>query len=829
MPNPERPKRRIALLVISLATIVAVYCGWRLFWFLTDDAFIAFRYISNSHLGFGYVWNAPPFRPVEGYTSFLWVALLDLIWRVSGVKPPQSANYVSLLFTYLTLLVGGSMVLKLKLRDELVKYRLLFLCLVLVGVITNRTFLAWSSSGLETAMFNFFLTLWVYCGLFVKGNEKRRIFWLCSTTALLYLTRPDGLLFAVVTIAIVAWEQTGGGRWQTAGSSKPESRRLPSASPFLWSAPLLIIPAHVLWRRAVYGAWLPNTYYAKTIAGRIWPQSGIRYFVSFAMEYALWFWLLLLLLVIVSKLRRARVPVGLAQVSLTKTLVCVAVLTHFIYYTIVVGGDHFEYRVYSQLILLIFITFLWLLNALQLKVRSTALLFTLFIVFSWPIPWLHWSATHNLTTVAQTMSLKASVAKVVQKKLPSTPGFVLAYFRAFDSLQSWLIGHFVCMRHQQHKVFTISQLEHLPTRSEGLAMDPSLFPVIESKAVGVTAWVLPRVNIIDAFGLNDYVVARNADIAVLTLIAHERQPPDGYVECFSPNVVLSERQATITARAVPLTAEKIVQCEQRFAALVANGFKPTPVTVQNPIDDPRFFARQQYRDVLNREPEADGLDNWTGVLKKCPTDRACFNQERAKAVLTFFEVPETQLSAFFIYRLYVAAYGRVPQFAEFVSDRQLLATTDWSDMDQIIAARRAFLAQWVRRDSFRAVYPETMAPEQFVNHLFETAGLKSLDSERTRQIEMLRGGGGRAEVLRSVVEIEEFKRREHDRGQVLLQFFFQLHRDVDYHDANYKLWLDKLDRNETVDYSHAICLFLTSAEYQRRFGAVVSHNNSECR
>src|SRR5882672_9320453 len=122
-----------------------------MFWFLTDDAFIAFRYLSNSHLGFGYVWNAPPFRPVEGYTSFLWVVLLDVVWRVSGVAPPAAANYVSLLFTYLTLLVGGQMVLQLPLRESLNQYRLVFLSLVLVGVGTNRTFLAWSSSGLETA------------------------------------------------------------------------------------------------------------------------------------------------------------------------------------------------------------------------------------------------------------------------------------------------------------------------------------------------------------------------------------------------------------------------------------------------------------------------------------------------------------------------------------------------------------------------------------------------------------------------------------------------------------------------------------------------------
>src|SRR5882672_7200625 len=142
-----------------------------MFWFLTDDAFIAFRYLSNSRLGYGYVWNAPPFRPVEGYTSFLWVVLLDVVWRVGGVEPPAAANNISLVCTYLTLLVGAQMVLKLKLNERLGKHRLLFLSLVLLGVVTNRTFLAWSSSGLETALFNLLLTLWIYCSLFVKRGS----------------------------------------------------------------------------------------------------------------------------------------------------------------------------------------------------------------------------------------------------------------------------------------------------------------------------------------------------------------------------------------------------------------------------------------------------------------------------------------------------------------------------------------------------------------------------------------------------------------------------------------------------------------------------------
>ena len=72
------------------------WAGWSLLWFMCDDAFIAFRYISNRQLGWGYTWNPPPFLPVEGYTSFLWVALLDAIWTITGRQPPDTANLVGL-------------------------------------------------------------------------------------------------------------------------------------------------------------------------------------------------------------------------------------------------------------------------------------------------------------------------------------------------------------------------------------------------------------------------------------------------------------------------------------------------------------------------------------------------------------------------------------------------------------------------------------------------------------------------------------------------------------------------------------------------------------
>ena len=87
----------MALALIGLAALAGLIIGWKAFWFLCDDAYISFRYVSNSVAGHGFVWNPAPFHPVEGYTNFLWILLLDLFWRFGGVQPPAVANYLSLL------------------------------------------------------------------------------------------------------------------------------------------------------------------------------------------------------------------------------------------------------------------------------------------------------------------------------------------------------------------------------------------------------------------------------------------------------------------------------------------------------------------------------------------------------------------------------------------------------------------------------------------------------------------------------------------------------------------------------------------------------------
>lgn len=573
-----RKNSTVQFALLALLCIPLLYAGWRLFWFLTDDAFISFRYVSNSILGYGYVWNPPPFLPVEGYSNFLWVVLLDGVWRAFGIQPPVSSNYLSLLFSFGTLLVTIAMVMKMRWSATLAPRRLLFGGLVVLATLTNRTFLAWTSSGLETAMFNFFFTLWIFTCLFVETQTLRWLFLLALSSSLAALTRADGLLFWGSTMIILGVDVVSTRGWRSAARM---ASMLPAA----------LVPLHFVWRRAFYHEWLPNTFYAKTTSP--WPESGGHYFLSFVVEYALWMWLTLAIVLLsraalhstkrsgpkrrglIRSMRAAGRRVASDSRFFASLIAISTVVIHFAYYTLVIGGDHFEYRVYSHTIPLIFLSFVWLLNRTRLRVAAATALFSLFILLSYPLPWTHWMSTRNLTTREQTFRLKEPVA-------PHFPSYLAWYARPFDDLQSWLIDRSVCMRHQEHKVFCRWQFSQFPARGVGLTYQSDTYPVCALFLVGVPSWVLPKVNIIDMLGLNDYVIARNpvnldhnvddADPRGLPQMAHDRRPPPGYVEGFEVNVGYTEPdgKVIIVPRNPPMTADKIIEHEKKWRRIAAS-------------------------------------------------------------------------------------------------------------------------------------------------------------------------------------------------------------------------------------------------------------------
>lgn len=537
--------RRLVAIGVGLGVAAVAVVGWRAFWFLTDDAFIAFRYASNAVEGYGLVWNPPPFRPVEGYTSFLWVTLLAEIWKLTGAQPPEVANTLSLWFGLGSLALCARLVGRFRLPEPLARHRLALTAVVLFGTVCNRTFLTWLSSGLETALFNFALLWWVTEAL-ARGSDRTRswVIRLSTSAAIAALTRPDGLLAVGGTVLLLAdaWGQREAG--------------LRAAMGWLRALPLAATPVHVLWRHSFYGEWLPNTFYAKHVAA--WPESGWRYLASFTVENGVWVWLAIAALWLVVATRRlARAGWRPPRRSWPALVVAGVLFGHFSYYTWIIGGDHFEYRVYSHLPPLLFASGLWMLAALTRRAGVVFAALSLFFVASLPVAYVHWSETRHLDTRRETHGLARPIAARFPAPLRPIVG-------AWDDWQSWLVEHHVGMRHQEHKLFWLYRTRTLPGRSEGAKLRWSERPVTATNSVGVVGWVLPGVAVIDTFGLNDRVIARApVEAGRKRLMAHDRHPPIGYVKCFRPNVFTNRAAALQEPRSTPLTDDEIRACEAR--------------------------------------------------------------------------------------------------------------------------------------------------------------------------------------------------------------------------------------------------------------------------
>jgi hypothetical protein len=241
----------------------------------------------------------------------------------------------------------------------------------------------------------------------------------------------------------------------------------------------------------------------------------------------------------------------------------------------------------------------------------------------------------------------------------------------------------------------------------------------------------------------------------------------------------------------------------------------------NPLDTTEFFVRQQYVDFLDREADQGGLDYWSAQIRACNGDGACIRQKRIDVSAAFFIEQEFQETGFFVYGLHKAAFGTRPSYSEFQLDRSRVVGGPVMEVNKTM-----FVNEFVEREDFKRAYPLTLSPEQFVNKLFDQAGLLFSPLEREYYISAMQNGAARSDVLRGLVETESFKQNEYNRAFVLMQYFGYLKREPE--QGGYLFWLDVLNNKVQNNYRAMVCAFITSAEYQDRFSPVRTRNNGEC-
>lgn len=226
-----------ALNTRSLVFILScvVFLLWaKIFWdYSIDDAFITFRYAENLANGHGLVFN-PGGEAVEGYSNFLWLLVLALLYKV-GFSTYLTAKCLGLLTAGAT-----GTALFWYFRDD--KHSLRWLAGPLFLVCLPLVF--WALSGLELGLHALIVTLTVLAA----WRQSR---WTYALIPLLVLSRPEGAPIAVVLLASMFV------------SDILNKRAKISFYLIALGVTVVAFGGLTLFRIEVFGYPFPNTYYAK--------------------------------------------------------------------------------------------------------------------------------------------------------------------------------------------------------------------------------------------------------------------------------------------------------------------------------------------------------------------------------------------------------------------------------------------------------------------------------------------------------------------------------------------------------------------------------------
>ncbi|MDD3647190.1 MAG: hypothetical protein PHS44_01665 [Candidatus Dojkabacteria bacterium] len=312
-------KRNRITLIIKLSTLAI--CLLFLFlhflyikpWTL-DDAFISFRYAKNFAEGHGLVFN-PNEPPVEGYTNFLWIMILAI-----GYKTGLGIVVFSKILGYLCS-VGTVILILFYEWGKKISPHIQVLAAIILS--SSGIFTVWGSSGMETSLFTFLLTLSLL--LFLKitqhNPEKasgKKVLYLSVLLSLLALTRPEGyLVFIILGLLFLTFQII-------------TNKRLAIKSLMCYTLPfLIVVVVQLTFRLLYYQDILPNTFYNKVGSGIDQYLRGIRYTKDFVVANSVT--ILFTCVYFLSK-RKKKKNNNLLPISL-------AVLGIYATYIIYIGGD----------------------------------------------------------------------------------------------------------------------------------------------------------------------------------------------------------------------------------------------------------------------------------------------------------------------------------------------------------------------------------------------------------------------------------------------------------------------------------------------------------
>ena len=225
--------------------------------YISDDTFITLRYARNLVQGHGLVYNVG--QKVEGFTSPLWTVILAGLHAL-GLNLLLSARALGIAAGAVTLILCYNLV---RVSSGFRIPRLLA-CAAPLILAANNSFACWAASGMEQTAY-----VCLIVGSLVAAFSGRMI-WCVLLTAGVLLIRPEGMfLFLLLSLYFIVL------RWT-------EKKR----GLMLWFVSIGVTLAALYGARWLYyGAWLPNTYYAKTGGGVRQLERGLTYLLDYAGDH----------------------------------------------------------------------------------------------------------------------------------------------------------------------------------------------------------------------------------------------------------------------------------------------------------------------------------------------------------------------------------------------------------------------------------------------------------------------------------------------------------------------------------------------------------------
>lgn len=293
--------------------------------FIADDALISLRYSQRLLAGQGLTWN--PGERVEGYSNLLWVLCCAAL-SLTGIDLVTATRVLG--FAGIAAAIGAVVYVH---RPQTFKTALPLL-LALMFLPLAAPMAVWAIGGMEQPLVAGLLAWTIaLCYPYLEQDEVRARSLLLPgfLLALLCITRLDGALFTMAAVVAII----------IAGGAKREAWR----KAFILAAlPILFTLLQIVFRRAYYGEWVPNTALVKFTPSLKHALDGWHYMRAGALPTAP--------LILVAA---GSVWLSFAKKFMRARMILLsAMLLVWAMYVIIIGGDIFPgWRHFVPLILLL--------------------------------------------------------------------------------------------------------------------------------------------------------------------------------------------------------------------------------------------------------------------------------------------------------------------------------------------------------------------------------------------------------------------------------------------------------------------------------------------